>query len=224
MNGNLPASHPSVDYYDSDYPGVGTSVHAENLDEVLDKQGLAHDIERYLGLARATSDQVLELCCGTGRVAIPLARAGIAVVGVDISAAMLNRFRQKIEQEPQPVRERLELVVQDIARLDLGSQRFELAILGFNSLLLLTERREQVVPRRLGVGVVAASARQLERPRVVGPGVAFGALVHQDRLDAGAEQEGGLRTDVDSSFEDGSRRRGRLVLRRRYGGKPRDCR
>jgi SAM-dependent methyltransferase len=143
MNGNLPASHPSVDYYDSDYPGIGTSVHPENLDDVLDRQGLAHDIERYLGLARATDDQVLELCCGTGRVAIPLARAGTRVVGVDISAAMLSRFRQKIEQEPVPVRERLDLVLQDITRLDLGSTRFELAILSFNSLLLLTVRRDQ---------------------------------------------------------------------------------
>lgn len=143
MNGNLPASHPSVDYYDSDYPGIGTSIHAENLDAVLERQGIAHDIERYLALARNTNDPVLELCCGTGRVAIPLARGGARVVGVDISAAMLDRFRQKIEQEPLPVRERLELVLQDITQLDLTPKTFSLAILSFNSLLLLTTRRDQ---------------------------------------------------------------------------------
>jgi SAM-dependent methyltransferase len=143
MNGNLPASHPSVDYYDSDYPGIGTSVHEENLDDVLERQGLAYDIERYSGLARETSGQILELCCGTGRVAIPLARIGARVVAVDISEAMLNRFRQKIEQEPQAVRDRLQLVLQDITQLDLGPSRFELAIVSFNSLLLLTTRREQ---------------------------------------------------------------------------------
>jgi SAM-dependent methyltransferase len=137
MNGNLPASHPSVDYYDSDYPGIGTSVHDENLDDVLERQGLAYDIERYSGLARETSGQILELCCGTGRVAIPLARIGARVVAVDISEAMLNRFRQKITQ------------------LDLGPSRFELAIVSFNSLLLLTTRREQQT-------ALAGVARHLE--------------------------------------------------------------
>lgn len=47
MNANLPASHPSVDYYDSDYPGVGTTTILENLDDVLGAQGLAYDIDRY---------------------------------------------------------------------------------------------------------------------------------------------------------------------------------
>ena len=31
MNADLPASHPSVDFYDSDYPGIGTTLLAENL-------------------------------------------------------------------------------------------------------------------------------------------------------------------------------------------------
>jgi ubiquinone/menaquinone biosynthesis C-methylase UbiE len=143
MNGNLPTSHPSVDYYDSDYPGVGTSVHAENLDEVLERQGLAYDIERYVGLARAATGQVLELCCGTGRIAVPLARAGARVVAVDISEAMLDRFRYKIEQEPPQIRARCQLLLQDITKLDLGGDKFGLAILSFNSLLLLTTRRDQ---------------------------------------------------------------------------------
>jgi ubiquinone/menaquinone biosynthesis C-methylase UbiE len=143
MNGNLPASHPSVDYYDSDYPGVGTSVHADNLDDVLERQGLAYDIDRYVALARNVTGRVLELCCGTGRVAIPLARSGAQVVAVDISEAMLNRFREKIATEPRQVRERIELIVQDVRTLELGDSRFPLAVLSFNSLLLLTARREQ---------------------------------------------------------------------------------
>jgi SAM-dependent methyltransferase len=143
MNADLPASDPSVDFYDSDYPGVGTSPHPQNFDDVVPLQGLAHDIERYLGLAREAEGAVLELCCGTGRVAIPLARAGVHIVGVDISAAMLDRCRAKLSHEPEQVVSSIELLQQDIVRLDLGGRTFPLAILAFNSLLLLTDRRDQ---------------------------------------------------------------------------------
>lgn len=143
MNANLPASHPSVDYYDSDYPGVGTSTVPENLDDVLPCQGLAYDIDRYRELARDLDGPVLELCCGTGRVAIPLARAGSAVVAVDISAPMLEKFRAKLDAETAEVRSRIELVLQDITHLDLGNRKFALALIGFNSLLLLANRRQQ---------------------------------------------------------------------------------
>lgn len=143
VNANLPATHPSVDYYDSDYPGVGTSVHAEDLDEMLEAQGLAHDVERYLRLAREARGPVLELCCGTGRVAIPLARAGVRLVAVDISAAMLERFRRKLCREPKDIQSRVELLQQDITRLAWERCAFPLAILAFNSLLLLTSRRDQ---------------------------------------------------------------------------------
>jgi len=143
MNTDLPATHPSVDYYDSDYPGIATTSHRENLDDMLETRGLAHDIERYLELARVSSGSVLELCCGTGRVAIPLARTGFDVTGVDISAAMLERLRTRLAAEPEVVRSRIRLVQQDILGLDLGDARYALALIPFNSLMLLTGRREQ---------------------------------------------------------------------------------
>ena len=56
------------------------------------------DIDFYLELAReadAGGLPVLELACGTGRVAIPIAREGVCVVGLDRSPAMLGRAREK---------------------------------------------------------------------------------------------------------------------------------
>jgi SAM-dependent methyltransferase len=41
---------------------------------------------------------VLELGCGTGRIAMPLGRAGVDVVGVDRSGAMLDRARRRIKR------------------------------------------------------------------------------------------------------------------------------
>ncbi len=58
------------------------------------------DVTFYLGLAkRAHADglPVLELACGTGRVAIPIAREGIQIVGLDLLPEMLALAREKSE-------------------------------------------------------------------------------------------------------------------------------
>ena len=49
----------------------------------------------YSALARETGGPVLELGCGTGRAAIPIARLGYAVTGVDLVPAMLDQARSK---------------------------------------------------------------------------------------------------------------------------------
>jgi len=45
--------------------------------------------------ARSNGQAVLEIACGTGRVALRLAQDGVSVVGIDISAAMLDVAREK---------------------------------------------------------------------------------------------------------------------------------
>jgi SAM-dependent methyltransferase len=153
MNADLPASHPSVDYYDSDYPGVGTSTLRENLDDRLEIQGIAHDVERYLELASTHPGTVLEIGCGTGRVAIPLARAGHAVTGVDISAAMLERCRARLDHEADETRARVKLEQQDARHLECRGRRFSLVLLPFNSLMLVDTRlyQQQVLARAAAV-------------------------------------------------------------------------
>lgn len=49
------------------------------------------DVPFWQRVALQTRGRVLELGCGTGRVSLPLARAGVKLVGVDRSAAMLAR-------------------------------------------------------------------------------------------------------------------------------------
>jgi SAM-dependent methyltransferase len=53
------------------------------------------DIPFWRRLAGRARGRVLELGCGTGRVSWPLARSGVPLVGVDRSAPMLDRARQK---------------------------------------------------------------------------------------------------------------------------------
>jgi len=49
-------------------------------------------------LALQASGRVLELGCGTARIALPLGRAGVHIVGIDRSAPMLERARQRVRR------------------------------------------------------------------------------------------------------------------------------
>src|SRR5689334_12439680 len=56
------------------------------------------DVRFWQRLAAAQDGPVLELGCGTGRLTIPVARAGADVVGIDRSEAMLARARQRLRR------------------------------------------------------------------------------------------------------------------------------
>jgi SAM-dependent methyltransferase len=62
-------------------------------------RSVTEDVPFYVDEARAAGGPVVELGVGTGRIAVPIARAGIAVVGVDNSSRMLAICRQRAEQE-----------------------------------------------------------------------------------------------------------------------------
>ena len=65
----------------------------ERYDRILgDFKG---DIEFYLEQARDVDGAVLDLGCGTGRITLPLARAGVDVSGMDSSQAMLDVAAQR---------------------------------------------------------------------------------------------------------------------------------
>jgi len=56
------------------------------------------DVAFWRGLAGAETGPVIELGCGTGRILLPLARAGVPVIGVDLSLPMLERARQRLRR------------------------------------------------------------------------------------------------------------------------------
>jgi SAM-dependent methyltransferase len=84
---------------------------------------------------------VLEYGVGTGRIAIPLARAGIDVTGVDYSQAMLSGLREKLDREEPDVRKRVRIVRGDMRRVRIG-RRFPLIVAPFNAILHLYERSD----------------------------------------------------------------------------------
>ena len=86
--------------------------------------GLA-DVEAYLEFAARYGPRVLELGSGSGRILIPLARAGFTATGVDTSDDMMSICRQRLGYESADVQARATLVKADVLGLDLG-ERFDL--------------------------------------------------------------------------------------------------
>ena len=66
----------------------------------LSHQSLVEDIPFLLRVAAETGGPALELGCGSGRLLVPLARAGYAVTGVDNSPEMLARAELRLAGEP----------------------------------------------------------------------------------------------------------------------------
>ena len=87
----------------------------------------------YVEAACERGGRVLDLACGSGRLTIPLAQAGLQVVGGDLSPEMLQRARHSAEAQGIE----LELVQLDMRDFDLSGRAFETIIVAINSVLHL---------------------------------------------------------------------------------------
>ncbi|HUV93888.1 MAG TPA: class I SAM-dependent methyltransferase, partial [Anaerolineae bacterium] len=72
--------------------------------------GVPGDVRFYVEEARRAGSPVLELGCGTGRILIPTAQAGIDIVGLDRSPAMLAIAKEKLSELGPETQQRIELV------------------------------------------------------------------------------------------------------------------
>ena len=63
----------------------------------------------YLEKVQEFGEPVLDVACGTGRLALRLSHEGIHVSAMDRSAGMLNIFRSKLEKEPLDIQKRIQL-------------------------------------------------------------------------------------------------------------------
>jgi len=109
------------------------------------------DVPYFLDRARTASGPALELMCGTGRITLPLAEAGVELTAVDSSPQMLELLRRKLAGKAVRVR-----VVEADARTLRLNQRFGLGFVGFNALAEVLDARER--------GEVFAVARRHLQP------------------------------------------------------------
>ncbi len=112
---------------------------AERYDELLADMSEPAVVDPVVDLLAelAGHGAALELGIGTGRIAVPLARRGIRVYGIELSSAMLARLRAK------PGAEQIDVTIGDFATTRVEGT-FSLAYLVFNTINNLTTQDEQV--------------------------------------------------------------------------------
>ena len=133
---------------------IGDGARGDNYDRRFDAlASTGHDVHGEAGFVMSLGvGSVLDAGCGTGRVAIELARRGLDVAGIDLDASMLDRARQKA---PQLAWDCADLSDRD---LDLGRQ-FDAVVMAGNVMIFVTPGTEGAV--------LASAVRHLRRPGLV---------------------------------------------------------
>jgi ubiquinone/menaquinone biosynthesis C-methylase UbiE len=102
-------------------------------------QRLAASALRAAARQGSGRNAVLELGCGTGRVAIPVAKTGATVFGIDRSASMLARGRSKVKRAR--VGSHVQLIRGDIRQLPFPDRSFPLVMAPYGILQSLLDER-----------------------------------------------------------------------------------
>lgn len=159
-------------------PAAYGEAHAEVYDEIYRDAFPTEDAVRLLGRL-AAGGGLLELGVGTGRLARPLAAAGVAVHGLDSSPAMLAALRAR---EGGPA---VTTTLGDLTGFDLGAQ-FAVVVCAASTLFLLPTPQAQIA-------ALACAARHL---------AAGGALVVETFVPQPDRFTDGRRTELRRLDED----------------------
>lgn len=133
------ADDPAIHYYDSDYPSPDRDKYPDNYDDWARQIGLGRDVVRYKEIVGAIDGPLIELCCGTGRVTIPLAEAGMTVTAVDYAEGMIAQLRAKLPELEPAVAGRIEAIQQDATQMSLPRRDYAAAVIPFSSLCAIPE-------------------------------------------------------------------------------------
>ena len=131
------ALDPTVDYYDSDHPACGEPGSDDGWSRMI---GWGQDESVYASYAEKACGPVLELCAGSGRISVRMAKVASHVTCVDASEPMLSALRKRIS-----VAKCVNVSVerQDITRLALPGS-FALAVMAYNSFPLFASLDAQM--------------------------------------------------------------------------------
>ena len=101
------------------------------------------DVDFYVAEAGTATGPILEIGCGTGRILLPIARAGATITGLDNSVRMVARLQEKLGAEIAAVQARVTVDLHDMLRFDLSKQ-FALIIAPFRVVQHLTTTDDQL--------------------------------------------------------------------------------
>jgi len=112
---------------DSNYK-VGDLIYDANIYDGMNTSIV--DLQFYKRWLPKNKDaRILELCCGTGRLTIPIAKEGYSISGVDYTSSMLEQATVKASEEGLVI----EFIEADIRTLDL-QKKYDLIFIPFNSI------------------------------------------------------------------------------------------
>lgn len=107
------------------------------------------DLPFYLEYAKRATGPILEVGTGSGRLTIPLARAGVEVTALDSSSSMLAKLEARLKSESKHVQDRISIVCTNAQMMELPKQ-YELIIVPFYTFnYFLTAEEQTAVLRRL---------------------------------------------------------------------------
>ena len=119
-------------------------------------RSVTEDVGFYVDEALASGGSVVELAVGTGRITVPIARAGIDVIGVDSSPAMLAIARAAADEAG--VSSRVDLRLGDLREPPV-TERVPLVICPFRSLLHMETEEEKLRALRAARALLAPDGR-----------------------------------------------------------------
>jgi SAM-dependent methyltransferase len=126
--------------------GASADAYAERFASLAASGKDVHGEAALVGRLLPRGGRVLDAGCGTGRVAIELARRGYEVLGVDLDAGMLERARRDAPKQ--------QWLEGDLATLDLTSlEPFDLVVAAGNVIPLVAEGTEPQVVDRLALAL-----------------------------------------------------------------------
>ncbi len=129
------APHAETPWTSSDAAAYG-QTHAKVYDRLYgDRFDATHAVTALS--AAASGARVLELGLGTGRIAIPLARAGALVDGIEGSEAMIHRLRE------QPGGNLVGVAQADLADFNLPRRNYRVAVCAVSTLFMLNHSAQR---------------------------------------------------------------------------------
>ena len=84
--------------------------------------GSQHERRWYLDRVKAQGGPVLDLACGTGRLALDIAALGLSVTGIDQSESMLAQFRTKLRAKPAELQQLVQIASHPMNNFKLDAQ------------------------------------------------------------------------------------------------------
>jgi 2-polyprenyl-3-methyl-5-hydroxy-6-metoxy-1,4-benzoquinol methylase len=115
---------------------VGNLIYDPNIYDGLNT--FIDDLQFYKKwLPQNKEAKILELCCGTGRLTIPIAKDGYNITGVDNSSSMLQHAKAKTNESELEI----EFIEADVRTLNL-TEEYDLIFIPFNSIHHLYQNKD----------------------------------------------------------------------------------